>query len=140
VSHFAGRLAFEAGPDTYIRDIFGLTDIHNATKGNQWVPGFGRTDLRYSLTDFDVLVTPRPSDFGRVIVGDLGVPRGGLLLLPGRWARIGLYVAVVRSAPARATLTRACGCAPVVVDARVVRALEVFDLDALGSATSAGTP
>ncbi|OGH06305.1 MAG: hypothetical protein A2W22_06155 [Candidatus Levybacteria bacterium RBG_16_35_11] len=63
LTDMAGIIPYYAGPQVYVRDLFGLTDIHNAKYGDSWVmisvgeeEGiFGRTDYTYSFTaPFDI--------------------------------------------------------------------------------------
>lgn len=141
-THFAGRLAYEAGRGTYVRDMLGLTDIHNAKHGEHWVPSFGRTDFEHSLRGIDVLVSPVAADYGRLLdlASARGAPEGEYVLIAGRWGRAGHYTAVRARAPAREALERACRCDAAVLDQRAVAALAAFELDTLRPATSSGTP
>lgn len=60
LSNMIGKISYHAGPKVYVRDILGLTNIHNAKYGEDW--GFnwgrgscGRTDFNYSFTTpFDI--------------------------------------------------------------------------------------
>jgi len=61
LTNMIGKISYYAGSHVYVRDILGLTDIHNAKYGDVW--GFnpdgrgacGRTDFNYSFTTpFDV--------------------------------------------------------------------------------------
>ncbi|MBI4707200.1 MAG: hypothetical protein HY761_04680 [Candidatus Omnitrophica bacterium] len=58
----AGMLPYYAGPSVYVRDLFGLTDIHNAKYGEDFCAPSeggvcGRTDYKYSFSaPFDVFV------------------------------------------------------------------------------------
>ncbi len=60
LTNMIGKISYYAGPNVYVRDILGLTDIHNARYGNDW--GFrwgkgvcGRTDYIYSFSNpFDI--------------------------------------------------------------------------------------
>lgn len=64
LTDMAGMIPYYAGPRVYVRDLFGLTDIHNAKYGDSWlvITGeeegegvFGRTDYTYSFTTpFDI--------------------------------------------------------------------------------------
>lgn len=65
LTDMAGVIPYYAGPQVYVRDLFGLTDIHNAKYGDSWMwigEGkergiFGRTDYTYSFTTpFDIFV------------------------------------------------------------------------------------
>jgi hypothetical protein len=126
VTHFAGRVAYRAGPETYVRDIFGLTDIHNATQGDYWVPTFGRTDFAYSLRGFDVLITPVLEDLNRLsrLVRARGEPSDEYLVLPGRrWTSIGMYVVVRRRTQLRSRLEVLCACRGEAIDRKSIEAL-----------------
>ncbi len=63
VTNVAGMLPFYAGSRVYVRDLDGLVDRHNALHGDQWSPGYGRTDYAYSYgSPFDVLVVNSTRD------------------------------------------------------------------------------
>lgn len=61
MSQMIGKMSYYAGPDVYVRDILGLTDIHNAKYGDSWSFNLdgkgscGRTDFDYSFNSpFDL--------------------------------------------------------------------------------------
>jgi hypothetical protein len=61
LSSMIGKISYYAGPDVYVRDILGLTDIHNAKYGETFgliAEGggvCGRTDFDYSFSShFDI--------------------------------------------------------------------------------------
>jgi len=45
----AGEIAYYAGPGVYVRDLLGLTDLHNALHGPVWYVRFGRADYDYTF-------------------------------------------------------------------------------------------
>ncbi len=68
LTNMIGIVSYYAGPNVYVRDILGLTDIHNAKHGTTW--GFngggdgvcGRTDFDYSFgAPFDIFFYNSPN-------------------------------------------------------------------------------
>lgn len=60
LSQMIGKISYYSESKVYVRDILGLTDIHNAKYGDEWgfnwgMGGCGRTDFDYSFkTPFDI--------------------------------------------------------------------------------------
>jgi hypothetical protein len=123
LTNVAGKAPYFAGPRTYVWDIFGLTDVHNATGGSrwiQWTPQFGRTDFDYSFSrPFDVLVTNNSWDVHELVVywsqHDVD-PRTYSLYAKGDWLQHHFYVVAKRSHPAAARLQALCQCAEMTLD------------------------
>jgi hypothetical protein len=123
LTNVAGKAPYFAGPRTYVWDIFGLTDVHNATQGNgwiQWTPQFGRTDFDYSSSrPFDVLITNNSWDVHELVVywsrHDVN-PRSYSLYAKADWLQHHFYVVAKRSHPAASRLQALCQCAEVTLD------------------------
>jgi hypothetical protein len=123
LTNVAGKAPYFAGPRTYVWDIFGLTDLHNATQGNgwsQWTPQFGRTDFDYSFSrPFDVLVTNNSWDVHELVVywarHDVD-PLTYSLYARADWLQHHFYVVAKRSHPAAARLQALCQCAEMTLD------------------------
>ena len=123
LTNVAGKAPYFAGPGTYVWDIFGLTDVHNATQGNgwiQWTPQFGRTDFDYSFSrPFDVLVTNNSWDVHELVVywsrHDIN-PRSYSLYARADWLQHRFYVVAKRSHPVAARLQALCQCEEMTLD------------------------
>jgi arabinofuranosyltransferase len=130
LTNVAGKTPYFAGPKTYVWDIFGLTDVHNATEGSrwiQWTPQFGRTDFDYSFSrPFDVLVTNNSWDVHELVVywsqHDVD-PRAYSLYASPEWLQHHFYVVAKRSHPAAARLQALCRCAAITLDLDLANSL-----------------
>jgi hypothetical protein len=130
LTNVAGKLPYFAGPDTYVWDIFGLTDVHNATAGSRWIrwePQFGRTDFDYSFSrPFDVLVTNNSWDVHELVAywsqHDVD-PRAYSLYANPDWLRYHFYVVAKRSHRAAARLEALCRCAAMTLDLDLANSL-----------------
>jgi hypothetical protein len=123
LTNVAGKAPYFAGPGTYVWDIFGLTDVHNATEGSEWIrwsPQFGRTDFEYSFSrPFDVLVTNNSWDVHELVVywskHDVD-PTAYSLYASAGWLQNHFYVVAKRSHPAAARLQTLCRCPAMTLD------------------------
>ncbi len=67
LSSMIGEISYYAGSRVYVRDVFGLTDIHNAKYGDTWTFDWGigvcgRIDYMYSFsTPFDIYFNNSPN-------------------------------------------------------------------------------
>jgi arabinofuranosyltransferase len=130
LTNVAGKAPYFAGPKTYVWDIFGLTDVHNATGGSgwiQWTPQFGRTDFDYSFSrPFDVLVTNNSWDVHELVVywsqHDVNARAYSLYANPD-WLQHHFYVVAKRSHPAAARLQGLCRCASMTLDLDLANSL-----------------
>jgi len=118
-TNVAGTLPYYAGARTFVWDMLGLTDGHNARHGEIFSPQYGRTDPGYDFSrPFDALVTNSSWDFALLLQSAALLPGGPdrYALLPARrWIDLPLYVAVRLGSPPAAGLERRCGCRPVVL-------------------------
>jgi hypothetical protein len=123
LTNVAGKAPYFAGPRMYVWDIFGLTDVHNATEGSEWIrwsPQFGRTDFEYSFSrPFDVLVTNNSWDVHELVVywskHDVD-PTAYSLYASAGWLQNHFYVVAKRSHPAAARLQALCRCPAMTLD------------------------
>ena len=130
LTNVAGKAPYFAGPKTYVWDIFGLTDVQNATGGSgwiQWTPQFGRTDFDYSFSrPFDVLVTNNSWDVHELVVywsqHDVNARAYSLYANPD-WLQHDFYVVAKRSHPAAARLQGLCRCASMTLDLDLANSL-----------------
>ena len=124
LTNLAGVLPYYAGSRTYVWDMLGLTDIHNAEHGNIWSPQFGRTDPRYDFTrPFDLFVSNSSWDFA-LLNQTLSKGSGPWLLFdPPGWQRIPLYVVARSGGVLPDRLSRFCACRPIRLAARERRRL-----------------
>ncbi|RJQ22403.1 MAG: hypothetical protein C4560_02440 [Nitrospiraceae bacterium] len=76
LSDMGGKLPYYAGPNVYVREMYGLTDIQNAKHGDVWClidhmgdsGTCGRTDYKYSFeTPFDVFTYTSKENHRRFI-------------------------------------------------------------------------
>jgi hypothetical protein len=130
LTNVAGKTPYFAGPTTYVWDIFGLTDVHNATEGTgwiQWTPQFGRTDFDYSFSrPFDVLVTNNSWDVHELVVywSQHAVdPSAYSLYASPDWLHHNFYVVAKRSHPAAARLEDLCRCPATTLNLDLANAL-----------------
>ena len=117
LTNLAGVLPYYAGTRTYVWDILGLTDSHNAAHGYIYSPQFGRTDPRYDFTRrFDLFVSNSSWDFA--LLNQMLPAKGHrwLLFSPASWKGIPLYVVARQDGALRARLEQLCGCRPVPLD------------------------
>jgi hypothetical protein len=116
LTNVAGVLPYRAGNHTYTWDLLGLTDEHNARKGDVFVVPYGRTDYDYSFgRDWDLLVTNSVEDaralFDRLDDGrDLGPMR---YLESSAWIDERLSVVVRPRHPIALALAGECRCPAV---------------------------
>jgi hypothetical protein len=130
LTNVAGKAPYFAGPNTYVWDIFGLADVHNATEGSkwiQWTPQFGRTDYEYSFSrPFDVLVTNNSWDVHELVVywsqHDIDPKTYSLYANPD-WLYYHFYVVAKRSHPAAPRLEALCRCAAMTLDLDLANSL-----------------
>jgi hypothetical protein len=130
LTNVAGKAPYFAGPRTYVWDIFGLTDVHNATEGSRWIrwtPQFGRTDFDYSFSrPFDVLVTNNSWDVHELVVywsqREIN-PKAYSLYASPDWLQHNFYVVAKLSHPAAAQLEALCRCAAVTLDLDLANSL-----------------
>lgn len=132
VSNMVGELAYKAGPRTYVRDVLGLTDAHNARNGGDWVPTYGRTDPDYTFgTPFDLLHTNTARDLEDLLqhAGASGGPPPALALhvAPG-WLEERFFVVTREGSPARAALA-SFGGSLVPFDSTVVTMIRARELE-----------
>jgi hypothetical protein len=130
LTNVAGKAPYFAGPKTYVWDIFGLTDVHNATEGSRWIrwtPQFGRTDFDYSFSrPFDVLVTNNSWDVHELVVywSQHAVnPKAYSLYADRDWLRHNFFVVAKLSHPAAAKLEALCRCAALTPDLDLANSL-----------------
>jgi hypothetical protein len=124
LTNLAGILPYYAGSHTYVWDMLGLTDIHNARHGQIFSPQFGRTDPAYDFSrPFDLFVSNSSWDIALLADAPPTGQRGLLLFSNPQWARIPLYVIASAPGPLPPRLERFCGCRPIVLDAAGRRAL-----------------
>ncbi|MEA2440796.1 MAG: arabinofuranosyltransferase [Thermoleophilaceae bacterium] len=123
LTNVAGVIPYYAGPQTYVWDILGLTDEHNAREGKVFSPRYGRTDPAYDFSrPFDVFVSNAPLD-PALMVGEWrrtpGRFRDYVLLGPSPWTAQQLYVFARRGTEVASELIAACGCKPSDLTPRV---------------------
>ena len=124
LTNLDGVLPYYAGSRTYVWDMLGLTDIHNARYGLIFSPRFGRTDPRYDFSrPFDLFVSNSSWDFALMAAMLPSGPQRWLLFSSPTWAAIPLYVVARAGGPLPGGLQRVCGCRPTALTVSVRRAL-----------------
>jgi arabinofuranosyltransferase len=127
LTSLAGILPYHAGARTYVWDMLGLTDIHNAQHGQIFSPQFGRTDPVYDFgRPFDLFVSNSSWDFALWLThADLGHdgPQQYVLLTKPRWAAIPLYVVARGAAPVLPAVVSFCDCNPLSLTAATRQSL-----------------
>jgi arabinofuranosyltransferase len=130
VTNVAGKMPYYAGASTYARDLLGLTDEHNATRGDVWTPTYGRTDYEYSFgRPFDLLVTNSYTDLEQLLAYWNAHPDGRqqFALYPSdQWTDNCFFVVAKPRDALGARVQELCGCQPRRLDERfleIVRAL-----------------
>jgi arabinofuranosyltransferase len=124
LTNLDGVLPYYAGSRTYVWDMLGLTDIHNARYGLIFSSRFGRTDPRYDFSrPFDLFVSNSSWDFALMATLLPSGPQRWLLFSSPRWEAIPLYVVARAGGPLPAGLQRLCGCRPTALTVSARRAL-----------------
>jgi arabinofuranosyltransferase len=124
LTNLDGLLPYYAGSRTYVWDMLGLTDIHNARYGLIFSPRFGRTDPRYDFSrPFDLFVSNSSWDFALLAAMPPSRPQTWLLFSKPEWEAIPLYVVARAGGPLPGGLERLCGCHPIALTASVRREL-----------------
>ena len=124
LTNLAGVLPYYAGSRTYVWDMLGLTDIHNAKHGQIFSPQFGRTDPSYDFSrPFDLFVSNSSWDIALLADRLPAGARPPLLFSTPRWDRIPLYVVAAAGGELPGQLERLCACQPMVLDAAARQAL-----------------
>ena len=125
VTNVVGKLPYRAGPKTYVRDLLGLTDVHNSKHGDVWSPTYGRTDYEYSFgRPFDLLVTNSYTDLEYLLAHWKAHPGSGkaqALYASPEWTANCLFVVVDTSHPVSASIQALCECLPGVLDEGFLR-------------------
>lgn len=128
LTDLAGALPYRAGVGTYTWDLLGLTNRHNATRGNSFSGTFGRSDYDYSFgRPWNLFVTTDTSEvaalFDRL---DAGRPLGPVSLMYSKpWVRARLTVLVRPTLSISAALQSECRCPAVPLTAATRARLRV---------------
>ena len=121
-----GKLPYYAGPRVYVRDIFGLTDIHNAKYGDSW--GWeedgggvcGRSDFIYSFTaPFDIFAYNSlriHKTFVTFCESNPSICQKYRFLKKDEWSESELYVVVNVNHPVSTALEERFGAVPLPVN------------------------
>lgn len=104
LTNMAGKMPYFAGPGVYVRDILGLTDIHNAKYGDSWSFNFdgngscGRTDFDYSFNSpFDIFFYNSTNMHNRFISfcqGNTSICENYRFLISDKWPDSYFYIIV----------------------------------------------
>jgi hypothetical protein len=122
LTNLDGILPYYAGARTYVWDMLGLTDLHNAEHGQIFSPRFGRTDPGYDFSrPFDLFVSNSSWDFA--LLNATLPPGRWLLYSSSAWRAVPLYVVGRAGGALPARVQRLCGCAPVALTPARRRAL-----------------
>ncbi len=118
LTNLAGVLPYYAGRRSYVWDMLGLTDNHNARQGYVFSPQFGRTDPNYDFTRrFGLFVSNSSWDFALMLASPDIRSREPVedyqLFSKPPWAAIPLYVVAPARTANRIGIKSFCGCHPV---------------------------
>jgi hypothetical protein len=126
LSQMIGAISYYAGPKVYVRDILGLTDIHNAKFGQEW--GFhydgrgpcGRTDFQYSFyTPFDIFFYNSTNMHNRFVAfcrQSPGTCKNYRYFKSSQWPSSYFYVVVNKEHPVAAVLREKFDAVAVPID------------------------
>ncbi len=125
LTNMIGKLSYHAGPEVYVRDILGLTDIQNAKHGETW--GFrwgkgscGRTDYNYSYNSpFDIFLYNSSNQHRRFIDFCNNSPlkcRDYRFLKSSMWPDSSFYIVANIKHPASAKLMKQYDAVPLPIN------------------------
>lgn len=127
----AGEIAYYAGPKVYVRDLLGLTDLHNALHGPVWYVRFGRADYDYTFArPLDVFQTNAWVDMEEFVRWCESHPEAGerfRFMVTDDWLRASFLVAADTTRAAARALERQAGTRHLKVDRASLESMrEVF--------------
>jgi hypothetical protein len=124
VTNTAGQIAYHAGPRVRVRDLLGLTDLHNALYGDTWYIRFGRMDREYTFSrPMDVFQTNAWDDiheFLRFRERHPEVARDYVFLVREDWLRSRFMLAAAAGGEAAKMLAREFGARALPIEAASV--------------------
>lgn len=116
----AGEIAYYAGPQVYVRDLLGLTDLHNALHGTVWYVRFGRADYDYTFSKpLDVFQTNAWVDMEELVRWCESRPEARerfRFMVTDDWLRASFLVAADTTSAAARALDRQAGTRHLTVD------------------------
>lgn len=126
LSNMIGKISYYAGLHVYVRDILGLTDIHNAKYGDAWglIEGgggvCGRTDYTYSfINPFDIFVYNSPNMHKKFISfcqENTSLCRNYRFFKSAKWPKAYFYIIANITHPISAALEERFNAVPIPIN------------------------